>query len=151
MDESKGHDCCKYWEMKKDLGFNKLSLPMLTMYVIIMLQTPRDQRICRDLHVYQLTSRDLLVIGLSFSCQWIFSWFPLKEYVYLLSEFELCLRTTIHIVFFILLFFQSLYDTQVIITVPVSNMKLVFCIPIIMNTIWASHEWLTLLCIVDVH
>lgn len=50
--QSKGHDCCKYWEMKKDLGFNKLSLPMLTMYVIIMLQTPRDHKEYAEIYTY---------------------------------------------------------------------------------------------------
>lgn len=33
VDDSKDHDCyefnCKYWEMKKDPGFDKLSLPKL--------------------------------------------------------------------------------------------------------------------------
>lgn len=33
VDDSKDHDCyefnCKYWEMKRDPGFDKLSLPKL--------------------------------------------------------------------------------------------------------------------------
>lgn len=149
MDDSKDHDC--YINSTVNIGTWRKTQGLTNFHCQGLgdnqaSDTERSQRLCRALHVYLvLTSRDLLVIRfiVYIVADGYFLDFHLKNKFIFYQNLN-CVHVQHSVFLSWFCFFKGLYDTQVTIKVPGPNLNL-FLLPTIMNTISASHEWLTVL------